>query len=346
MHSELIQSPEESKIFGVNIARLENLNLDKNEFYSNILKYKSDIIFLNINSKTSDLNIILEDINLPYAIQYISVRCSTELSDEFLKIEQKNIINYEFIEYDSDIHYTTLYQLAKECMEDVKNFSYDHAFFSEYISKDALTEARAVYACTFDNKLNQKKIGFLAKEISTNKIMGFFLLDIISNEFVLAYMGGVQSEYRMSGIGHDGYLKIIQNFLIPRGFKKFAVDMQIQNIGNMKSARIGGKGLQPSDSFLRVNIFPFMNCSRSKIIENNFKGDVFQLINNIKIILNIDNAFNVSNIRKVFFLKNNDDINEFNYELSMPVHSPAKILVVLKIITDKILNTVYYITYS
>lgn len=68
-------------------------------------------------------------------------------------------------------------------------------------------------------------------------------------------MGGVHPSHRMSGIGHDGYLKIIQDFLIPNGFKKFAVDMQIQNIANMKSAGIGGKGLYPSESYLRINLF-------------------------------------------------------------------------------------------
>jgi hypothetical protein len=343
MKSPIVQSAEESALFGINIARCNHLNFSKDELYQSIITHSTDLVRLHLDSINPEVFNQLEYFNFPYALQYVAVRCSMDLVKEQLQIKRSSTIQYEFIEYDSSMHYETLYQLAKVCMSDVENASYHYAYLSAYIPPNMLTEIRAKYACTFDNKLHKNKIGFLGKEQSTGKIIIFFALEIISEELVIAYLGGVHPDYRMHGVGSDGYLKIIQEFLIPKGFKKFGADIQIQNIGSIRTAGIGGKGLSPSESFLRINLFPFFNSSRIDNISGQ-TDNLPVLIAQTATLLKLDKKYAFSSVRHV---KIQDAANGiYTYTLSLPVLSEQTALAVLKIFNNNQLVSVYYVSYQ
>lgn len=129
MSNILSNSSQETNYFGINVARLKTLDFENDKLYSDILSNKTDIILLDISSNNEEVINKLESINLPYSIQYISIRCSTKISEEYLELKQKNIVNYEFIQYDSKIHYNVLFELSKLCMDDVKKYFYKSSFF-------------------------------------------------------------------------------------------------------------------------------------------------------------------------------------------------------------------------
>jgi len=343
MGNILKHSKEESEVFGINISRLNNIDFENEAFYNDAIENASDIIFLHLKNNKHNVFQKLETLNIPHTLHYISVRSTAAITEELKFVKEDDKVDYEFIEYDSTIHYDTLYNFAKICMDETKSYTYQHPFLTEFITPDLYIDAIAKYACTYDKNLNKNKYGFFGKEKETGVLVGFFLLEIVDDESAIAYMGGVMPQYRKSGIAFNAYLKIIQGFLIPRGIKKFGVDIHIQNIGNIRSAAIGGNGLKPSESFLRINLFPFINHTKTETINGILMPNdiaVSSLILEIKNKLNLPNEMYITSIRNVRLFDEN--VLEDSYSLTAPIVSDKMALALLKIKSqDKITNLIY-----
>lgn len=300
---KLIKSNIESEKLGINIFSLNFLPEKSGELLDLMKENRVDVLKLHINAKSPKVFNILEELGLPFQVQYISTQTSMNISPELKMLKTKDKVSFKYVMYERVKHENILKKLVIDCMSSVLEGYYDDIIWSNFSTKELNLELQADYTLTFDNTINPDKIGFIGFT-EDGEAIGFYLLDL-NFPHAKAYMGGVLPKHRLNDVGNDGYIKIIRDYLLPNNFETLSLDVHIQNIANIKAGLLHGRGLIPSKSHLRLHLYPFFNYDERIIYK-----DVFLPLNDsIKIIQNKHLNYNVT-LLKTIAINNGLDVNK------------------------------------
>jgi hypothetical protein len=257
----IVKSEDESSVFNLSIWKSTFIELDSEKLYQAIVDNEVDILKITIDANNKALFDFLDQLNIPYATHYQGYTIGMKIDERVDQLSVFDQESFDYKQYDSTIHHDILYDCVQQSMREVGDMYYDNNLFNQLIPKEKYLHQQAMYACTYDNKKDPSKIGFIGFNES-GEYFGFYLLDI-KHPHATAYMGGVLPKYRGYKVGYDGYVRIIKNYLRKNGFCSLKLDVHMQNILNIHVASLGGKGLLPQTSFIRVNVYPLLNYSNN-----------------------------------------------------------------------------------
>lgn len=255
----LALSEIESEIFDLKVGASNLEDIKAEDLTRFVFSNHLDLLKIHVNAERVEIFNFLDKLGFPYQSHYGGLTIGAKIGEHLNSLNVIDEGGFSYYLYNKNEHFAAMYQCVLDSMSDVYDYYFDSSLFRSLIPREKYLEVQANYACSFDNNDHPNKYGYIGIDGDGN-VKGFYLLDILGHQ-AKAYMGGVVPKYRGYKVGHDGYVKIMKDVLLPMGVNDLSLDVHVQNIANINTASLRGNGLTPRSSFLKINVFPLLSRS-------------------------------------------------------------------------------------
>ncbi len=208
-----------------------------------------DIIKAQCNSREIDMFNRVEQLGMPYATAQTIVQSKLDIAN-YSPAPLSHDIDFELEQLtDPELAYSLSYNI----MKDMGKYYFDNPINNTLFTKKAAIELHAEFIKDFVVNPTPNRQAFFYQH--NGEYIGFIAV-LMDGNVGRAYLGGVVDEYRQHGCGSQSYKKVIEQVFIPNGIKTAYMETQMQNMPSMVTAMLKGHAFYPSQSFVRLHLFP------------------------------------------------------------------------------------------
>lgn len=304
----LTESKEESNVFGLKIARANNIqSFNYKEIADDVHSSQLDLFRVKISMTDPTVFDNINKLGIPYNLFSFLIRKSvTSLGTVEYRVPELKIKPY-----DSSMK-QDLINALDNALRNSSGINFSNRLYNFFIDKDKMTNASIEYYVTlaetdpnsrfFLGYINDKCAGFCSFRVENDTSEGIYI--------------GVSTEFRNLKLAHE-FATHGKEQSFKAGVKEFWTDTVIQNPNSLYPQM--NIGLMPKQTFVNVVFFPFL--STTPFAETEFKAenyfDIFQKIKQWMSTLKLP----------VFFVDDVKTIHLYN-DLKFPAPLNIKVFVI------------------